>query len=458
MMTDRTPRILAIDDDATWLEQIPIIFEGSNLEVHTYSNIDQGLIAIESNFYDVALLDLNFVGDQRSGLDVFRRIVTKDSEVSVIVISGETDPKRLIEIMNAGITHFIPKPASIEEIRNVVSEAIRTKHIRRESLLSNTRTETLLVGSSPQALKLKADIFQAAKNGVKDILLQGETGTGKEVVGRAIAEMADLAKRFFPVHCAAINDALAESELFGHVKGAFTGADKDHIGAFEAACGGFVFLDEIGDMPLHQQAKLLRVLQERKVQRVGSIEERPISFKSISASHVDLESAVADKRFREDLYYRIAKYVIRIPSLRERLEDLPDLVTFFLSTRFKNQITITPQAIDLLFAYHWPGNIRQLESVIESMAYRCDKGIIRERDVCQAVPDLTSLFTPKTTVSFLGKAGNALISKEKKRFQKALVDACGDRTKAASLLNISRATFFRRAKDLGITANRNAQT
>ncbi|MFN8943311.1 MAG: sigma 54-interacting transcriptional regulator, partial [Pseudobdellovibrionaceae bacterium] len=249
----------------------------------------------------------------------------------------------------------------------------------------------------------------------------------------------------------AINDGIAESELFGHVKGAFTGADKDRIGAFEAACGGFVFLDEIGDMPLHQQAKLLRVLQERKIQRVGSLEERPVSFKSISASHVNLENAVADKKFREDLYYRIAKYVIKIPSLRERLEDIPELVTFFLSTRLKNQITITPQAIDLLFAYHWPGNIRQLESVIESMAYRCDKGIIRELDVCQAIPDLSKLFSPKTTVSFLGKTGNALVSQEKKRFQKALIDANGDRTKAASLLNISRATFFRRAKELGIT-------
>lgn len=451
MMTNRIPRILAIDDDATWLEQIPMIFEGLDLETHTYSNIDQGLIAIENNFYDVVLLDLNFIGDRRTGLDVFRRIVSKDSEVSVIVISGETDPKRLVEIMNAGITHFLPKPASIEEIRKSVFESIRKKQIRRESILSISGVSSLLVGSSSQALSLKADIFQAAQSGAKDILLQGETGTGKEVVGRAIAEAADLAKRFIPVHCAAINDGIAESELFGHIKGAFTGADKDRIGAFEAACGGFVFLDEIGDMPLHQQAKLLRVLQERKIQRVGSLEERPVSFKSISASHVNLENAVADKKFREDLYYRIAKYVIKIPTLRERLEDIPELVTFFLSTRLKNQITITPQAMDLLFAYHWPGNIRQLESVIESMAYRCEKGIIRERDVCQAIPDLSKLFTPKTNVSFLGKTGNALISQEKKRFQKALIDASGDRTKAASLLNISRATFFRRAKELGIT-------
>jgi DNA-binding NtrC family response regulator len=454
MIFDRAPKILAIDDDATWLEQIPLIFEGSEYEVHTFSNIDQGLIAIENSFYDVVLLDLNFSGDRRTGLDVFRKIVAKDAEVDVIVISGETLPKRLIEIMNAGITHFIPKPASTEEIRRSVIDSVRRKRIRRDSVLLNGKSTSLLIGSSSLALNLKADIIQAAKVGVKDILIQGETGTGKEIVARGLAEAADPSKRFHPVHCAAINDGVAESELFGHIKGAFTGADKDRVGAFESAQGGFVFLDEIGDMPIHQQAKLLRVLKERKVQRVGSIEERVVSFKSISATHVNLESAVADKRFREDLFYRIAKYIIKIPSLRERMEDVPELVTFFLSTRFKNEITITPQAVDLLFAYHWPGNIRQLESVVETMAYRCEKKIIRERDVCQALPELSSVFTTRAPVSFLGKTGHALISQERKRFQKALLDASGDRSRAAGLLNISRATFFRRAKELGLVAAR----
>lgn len=454
MMFDRNPKILALDDDATWLEQIPLIFENTNYEVHTFSNLDQGIIAIESNFYDVVLLDLNFIGDRRTGLDVFRRIMAKDAEVDVIVISGETDPKKLIEIMNAGITHFIPKPSSIDEIRKSVVETLKRREIRSTSIQLDGKKGPLLIGSSAQSQKLKADIIQAAKVGVRDILIQGETGTGKEVVAKAIAESADPSKRFYPVHCAAINDGIAESELFGHIRGAFTGADKDRMGAFEAALGGFVFLDEIGDMPLNQQAKLLRVLQERKVMRVGSTDERAVSFKSISATHVNLENAVAEKKFREDLYYRIAKFVIRIPSLRERLEDIPELVTFFLSTRFKNEITITPQAIDLLFAYHWPGNIRQLESVIEAMAYRCEKKIIREKDVCQAIPELSGLFTSRTVASFLGKTGHALISQEKKRFQKALLDSGGDRDQAAKLLNISRATYFRRAKELGLVNGR----
>lgn len=454
MILDRTPKVLALDDDATWLEQIPLIFEDHGYEVHTYANIDQGLLAIENNFYDVVLLDLNFAGDRRTGLDVFRRISAKDSEVDVIVISGETDPKRLIEIVNAGITHFIPKPASVSEIRESVAAAIKRKQLRRESILLTTKTSTLLVGSSPATVRLKSDILQAAKIGVKDILILGESGTGKEAVARSIAELADPSKRFYPVNCASINDGLAESELFGHVKGAFTGADRDRLGAFETAQGGFVFLDEIGDMPLHQQAKLLRVLQERKVQRVGSSDERAVSFKSISATNVNLESAISNKRFREDLYYRVAKFTINIPALRDRMDDIPELVTFFLTSKYRNQVTITPQAIQLLFAYHWPGNVRQLEAVIDIMAMRCENKIIREKDVCHAIPDLSRLFTPKQAVTLLGKHGHSAISQERKRFQKAITDAAGDRNEAAKLLNMSRSTFFRRAKELGLVADR----
>ena len=164
-----------------------------------------------------------------------------------------------------------------------------------------------------------------------------------------------------------------------------------------------------------------------------------------------------DKKFREDLYYRIAKFSIRIPPLRERLEDIPELVVYFLSSRFKNEYTITPQAIDLLFSYHWPGNVRQLESVIEMMVYRCDNKVIREKDVCQAIPDLSKLFTPKQALHVMGKFGHTPISQERKRFQKALVDSSGDRTKAAQILNMSRATFFRRAKELGLVSERRRQ-
>lgn len=454
MIDLRTPRILALDDDPTWLTQIPIMFEDHDYGIDTYTNIDQGLMAIENTFYDVVLLDMNFDGDNRTGLDIFRRISAKDSEVDVIVISGETNTHKLIEVMNAGITQFIPKPASIDQIRSAVDQAIKKKELRRLSIILNQAKGAMIVGSSKSIVELKAEIAKAAQSGVKDILITGESGTGKEVVARAIAELADAAKRFIPIHCAAINDGVAESELFGHVKGAFTSADKDRVGAFEAAQGGFVFLDEIGDMPLNQQAKLLRVLQERKVQRVGTTEEKSVSFKSICATHVNLDQAVRDKRFREDLIYRIAKFKIEIPPLRRRIEDIPELIVHFLATKFQNKVTITPQAVGLMQSYYWPGNVRQLEATIETMAYRCENKIIREKDVCKAIPELSNLVTSRQTVSFLGKQGAALVTQERKRFEKAIVDARGDRTKAAEMLKVSRATFFRRAKELGLVTGR----
>jgi len=454
MKNEQAPKILALDDDPTWLSQIPIIFEDEGYEVHSYANIDQGLMAIESSFYDVILLDLHFVGDSRSGLDIFRRISAIDSEVDVIVLSGETDTQKLISIMNAGITQFISKPASVDQIRNAVKQSIKKRELKRLSISLNQSKNTLIVGSSKLILDLKSEIAQAAQSGARDILITGESGTGKEVVARSIAELADSARRFIPIHCAAISDGIAESELFGHIKGAFTGADKDRVGAFEAAQGGFVFLDEIGDMPLNQQAKLLRVLQERKVQKVGTTEERVVSFKSISATNVNLNNAIIEKKFREDLLYRIAKFKIEIPALRKRVEDIPELVIHFLATKFQNKVTITPQAIGLLQSFYWPGNVRQLEATIETMAYRCENKTIREKDVCKALPELSNFITSKQTVSFLGKQGAALISQERKKFEKAIIDANGDRTKAAGLLNVSRATFFRRAKELGLVNGR----
>lgn len=461
-MISNKPRILAIDDDLIWLEQIPLILEG-DFEIATASSIDQGLEALQRTFFDVILLDLNFDGDDRSGLDLFRKIQSLDSAADVIVISGETRPERLIETFNAGITQFLTKPASPEKVRESIAEILRRREFRARALnkaVGSVRSNLgiQLVGSSKLMEQLRADVDEAVQSGAKDILLLGETGTGKEVVAKLIAKLADPSQRFIPIHCGAISDGIAESELFGHIKGAFTGADKDRASAFEAVGGGFVFFDEIGDMPLHQQAKLLRVIQERKVQRVGSIDERPVSFRSISATHVALEEAIKEKRFREDLFYRLAKLKITIPALRDRLEDIPELVHYFLGRREKtSQVTITEGALSLLKTFHWPGNVRQLEAAIEMMAFKCSDGVIREKQVCQVVPEISSFFISTINKPFLGRKGAAFISGERKRFESALVEARGDRKRAAGILNISRATFFRRAKELGIIQGRVTQ-
>lgn len=456
-MSERLPRVLAIDDDPVWLEQIPLILE-DECAVDTFSSIDQGIQAVESQFCDVILLDLNFSGDPRTGLDVFRHIHAADQGADVIVISAETKPERLIQIMNAGVTQFVPKPARPDDIRNAVRMTLQQRAIRLKALNMASQSDdgdASLIGSSHAMQKLRRDLDRIVRDGTKDILLLGETGTGKEVVAKMIARLSDPSKRLLPIHCGAISDGLAESELFGHVRGAFTGADRDRISAFESVGGGFIFFDEIGDMPLNQQAKLLRVLQERRVQRVGSLDEKKVSFRSISATNVHLEKAIADRKFREDLYYRIAKETLRLPALRERLEDIPELVQYFLAKSSPSRRkSITNEGLTVLQAYHWPGNVRQLRTVIESLESRCSGAMIREKDICQVLPEVADLLSSRFTRKLIGSYATSLISNEKQRYEKAIIQANGDRTEAAKVLGVSRATFFRRAKDFGLVKSR----
>lgn len=452
----RLHKLLALDDDRSWLSQIPLILE-DDCEVISADNIDQGIKAVQSNYFDIILLDMNFANDPRSGIDIFRMIQAADRGADVIVISGETDPTRLIQIMNAGVTSFLPKPVTPAVIRDAVRRAITKRNMLLDTIemqLSGTGTYQL-IGKSPAMLKLRSEILSVVSSGIKDILLIGETGTGKEVVARTIAHSADPAKRLIPIHCAAVTDSIAESELFGHVKGAFTGADRDKTGAFEAVGGGFVFLDEIGDMPLNQQAKLLRVIQERKIQKVGSHDELSVNFRTISATHVNIDDAVAQKKFREDLYYRLAKAKIRIPSLRERSEDIPLLVHHFLSqNELKKNITITNDALALLSAYHWPGNVRQLQSVIESACCKVNDKVIREKDLCQVLPQLANVYGNKTTKMMVSRFGATVIGMERDRYENALRNSNGNRDIAAQSLGLSRATFFRRLKELGMVKER----
>ncbi|MCM0606292.1 MAG: sigma-54-dependent Fis family transcriptional regulator [Xanthomonadaceae bacterium] len=459
-MSSRLPRVLAVDDEVTWLEQVPMILE-DQCEVHTCKSIDEALVAIELSFFDIILLDLNFENDSRSGLEVFKKIHALDRGADVIVISGETNPSNLIQVFNSGVSQFISKPASPKEIREKVQFILDQREIKRrtvEMTLRSGSNSTMLIGSSLPMQQLKKDIARVVASGAMDILLTGETGTGKEVVASIISNQADPTKELLARNCAALNDNLIESELFGHIRGAFTGADRDKIGVFEAAAGGFVFMDEIGDMPMSQQPKLLRALQERKITRLGSNEIKKVNFRTISATHKNLEQLVTEKLFREDLYYRVAREKIHVPSLRERSEDIPELVEFFLShaTSFKRK-TITKEALELLQAYRWPGNIRQLQGVVENMRSRCDGDIIREKDVCQALPEVARL-KPHTLERILGGTyRGSLILTERKRFEDAIYAAQGDRNSAAKSLGLSRATFFRRANELGLVKTRQSQ-
>ncbi len=446
-------RILVVDDDISFLEQMPDILEGFG-EIDCFPTIDQGLSAVTSKFYDVAVLDLNFENEQRTGLDIFRRILSLDRGVDVIMITGETDPRRIFDLVNAGVSRFIPKSGSIEEIRQQVRSILEERSVRRQALEQSMAKNGggALIGRSKAMNRIREQINHVVQSGVRDILIVGETGTGKEVVARYIAAQADNSGRFLPVNCGGLNENLIQSELFGHVRGAFTGADREKKGIFESAGGGYVFLDEIGDMPLSQQPKLLRALQERCIQRVGDVEERAVNFRTISATHVSLKRAVDDGKFREDLYFRISKEIITVPPLRERVEDVSELAIYFLSKHSK-RCTITEEATLLLQSYSWPGNVRQLESIIGSAAIRSD-GVIRPSHILRVLPELASLCSVQIKRAVVGSYGIQLINQEKQRFQNAILEANGDRERAAEILGLPRSTFFRKAKELGLVRTR----
>ncbi len=442
-------RILVVDDDISYLEQMPDILDGYG-EVDCFHTIDQGIAAIHSRFYDVAILDLNFSGEQRTGLDIYRRIVAADRGVDVIMVTAETDYKRIFELVNAGIRRFVPKLDPISTLREQVESVLADRALAREATLRSAidAGAGALIGNSSAMTLLREQINRIVESGTRDILIQGETGTGKEVVARYLAGQADKSCRFLPLNCGGLNESLIQSELFGHVRGAFTGAEREKKGIFESAGGGFVFLDEIGDMPLSQQPKLLRALQERTIQRVGEVEERQVNFRTISATHICLRTAVEQKQFREDLFFRISKEVIFIPPLRDRIDDLKDLAVHFISRQSK-KCTISGDALRLMSSFDWPGNVRQLESVIDAMAIRCD-GVIRPSDVLRAVPELAMLSSNQIVKATVGNFGVQLVSQERLKFQRAIIAAEGDKERAAKMLGLSRASFYRKAKELNL--------
>lgn len=447
------PRVLVVDDDKILLEQFGLILE-NQCSVITAETIDKGLGLLREHHFDIVILDLNFDGDDRTGLDVFRTIHALNINVDILVISGETDHRKLIQVFNAGVTRFLSKPTENDEIRKAIGEILEKREAKQRALKHiGSISETPLIGNSTQMDQLREQIQNAISSEAKDILVLGETGTGKEVVSNYIARTAAAGVPFLAIQCGTIVDSLAEAELFGHVKGTFTGAHRDRAGAFEAARGGFIFLDEIGELPMVQQAKLLRVLQERKVRRVGANLEIPVNFRTIAATHRNLTEMIEQKAFREDLYYRLAKAVIEIPPLRKRKDDIPELAEFFLekySTGGKKEIS--PEALVLLQKYSWPGNIRQLEAVIANLKARSKNKVIRDSDVCQVLPEV-ALFSRAKKGGALKRYGS-ILAHERRKFEDAILRADGDRTLAAEYLGLSRATFFRRAKDLGLVQNR----
>ena len=365
-------KVLIVDDDSSMRYSLNRMLEGQGFLVSSAKNGTEALERFFTESPELVIMDIKMPG--QSGLEVLKQIKERDPKALVILMTAFGTTETAIEAMKFGAFDYILKPFDIPQMRGLVERALGVSRMMKKMVSYPDRPEAevageAIVGSSPAMQPIYKMIGQVAPTGVT-VLLRGESGTGKELVARAIYHHSDRAdKPFLPVNCAAIPETLLESELFGHEKGAFTGALTRRIGKFEQCNGGTLFLDEIGDMTPATQAKILRVLKDQQFERLGGAERITADVRLIVATNKDLEKAMRDGSFRQDLYYRLKVVTLHLPPLHERPEDIPELVRYFLQ-RFGQQINrnvkdIAPRALEKLMRHHWPGNVRELENGVQ---------------------------------------------------------------------------------------------
>ncbi len=387
-------RILVIDDNDTMREGMAVTLKKAGHEVLAFRSGADGLSAFKKNGADLIVTDLKMEG--LNGHDVVREARAHDQNAVLIMVSGHGNISEAVQAMQLGASNFLEKGFSPDELRAKVEAALELSRTRAQVQKLEATTEVLsgelkhrsgvkLVGDSAPVQKLMAQIQRAAASGAT-VLVNGESGTGKELVARLLHDLSPRAAGpFITTHCAALAETLLESELFGHERGAFTGAVKRKLGRFELADGGTLFLDEIGEISASVQTKLLRVLQEREIQRVGSEETKKVDVRVVCATHRDLKAEVAAGRFREDLYYRLHVVPLTVPALRERPEDISVLARHFIAKHARrinaNVKDISPAGISALCRYAWPGNVRELENAIEQSLVFAEGTTLEERDL-----------------------------------------------------------------------------
>jgi DNA-binding NtrC family response regulator len=370
------PGILLIDDDEDLIHLLRIELEALGYEVCCLARADQAPARLAAGRYDVVLLDNLMPGT--TGIDFLKALRERGLEIPVILMTGESTPDTAIQATKLGAFDYVVKPETVQELARELEPIVRraleivrpVKEVRVSPVAPPVAEAgpVLVGGKSRRMLEVYRLVAQFAESN-DPVLVRGETGTGKELVARAVHTNGPRkGKPFVALNCTAINENLLESELFGHEKGAFTHAEKLRKGKIEYASGGTLFLDEIGDMPMNLQAKLLRVLEYQEVERLGSNEPIKVDVRILSATHRDMEAAIQEGKFRRDLFYRLNRVTVRLPPLRERLEDLPELVAYFL-TRAAEAISrprpaVADATLEKLRAYHWPGNVRELQNVV----------------------------------------------------------------------------------------------
>ncbi len=456
---DDVIKILVIDDDDSGREALSMLLRSVGYEVTSAATGEIALDLIDHEQFQVIVSDL-FLPD-KSGLDILQEVQKISPATEVIVVTGHASAQTAVRAMKEGAFDYITKPIDFDELKIVVSKALEKQKLLSENIYLRRQLQgrfefNNIIGSSP-AMTL---VFERMTRIVKTdstVLISGESGTGKELVARALHYNGVRKERpFIAVNCSAIPELLLESELFGHVRGAFTGAIKDKPGKFEAANHGTIFLDEIGTLPLHLQAKLLRVLQEHEVERVGSNKPVKLHVRVISATNSDLEEMVKRGVFREDLYYRLNVIPLHLPPLRERQQDIMYLTAFFLEKQCRlmgrQPCTISKQALEALERYSWPGNVRELENLIERMIALTDANVITLDDV--PVKILGEQLDGETFCVKMQSGGIDLVATiseiEHSLIFQALEAAGGIKARAAALLGINRTTLVEKIRRLKI--------
>ena len=435
--------LVVIDDDPANIKFVRFVLADEGLEIHSAADAQSGLELIRRTRPQIVLLDLVMPGVE--GMEVLQQILEFDPGIDVILMTGYYSTESAVEAIQKGAADYFPKPFSPDRLRGKINQIKEdSKHRQRSLKLENELLENFefdgMIGRSPLMLELVSKIRRIAPH-FRSVLVTGPTGVGKELVARALHRLSPGQKgNFVALNCSSISETLAESELFGHVKGAFTGAHQDKAGVFEYADGGVVLLDEIGEMPLPLQAKLLRVLQNQELQRVGSPAVRKVDVRVVAATNRDLPEMVSQGKFREDLYFRLCMIELKVPSLAERREDLPILQRHFLKSfaaQYKKPLAgLTRRAQTLLAKYSWPGNVRELENVIGHACMMTESDVIDVRDLPARIQNLRSAENTESEVDL------SLDQAARLHVQRVLAHVGGNKVRAAEILGISRTYLY----------------
>jgi two-component system response regulator HydG len=448
------PKILIVDDDASHRRMLEAVLDAESYTSHQAGDGEAAITAVEDQFYDLVLMDVRM--GKVGGIEALKRIKELSPGIPIIIMTAYASVSTAVEALKSGAYDYLTKPLDIDELKMLIAKALRHREVEKENLYLKERLGDRfdfanIIGRSPAMTELFETLALVAPSEAT-VLIVGESGTGKEIIANAIHQNSPRCERpFIKVNCAALPETLLESELFGHERGAFTGALAKKQGRFHLAHTGSIFLDEIGEMAPTTQAKILRVLQEREFEPLGSTRTVKVDTRVIVATNKDLEAEIQKDHFREDLYYRLNVVRVEVPPLRERREDLPLLADFFLKRYVeKNRRLIkgfTPRAMDLLMRHTWPGNVRELENVVERAVIMARGDMISPDDLPDTIRELDKE-VEKVRIDLT--TGKSLKEVEREMILRTLEEMGGNRTRAADILGISRRTLQLKLKEYGV--------